>query len=486
MVGIFFPFLCHRTLGNRLRAVAFLVALILPGCSGVSTTEVDRPNIVLVSIDSLRWDHVGSYGYDRPTTPFLDELAAKGIRFENTFSTTSWTLPSHAAMFTGLYDSTHGLVDNGMRLADEHRTLAEMLRDEGYETVGFFGGPYLHPTFGLAQGFEAFHDCMVDAPALASGTEVRRGLTTMARHPSHSDVTGPRTAQRVSEWLEGRSAKPFFLFLHMWDVHYDYIPPAEYVEMFDADYDGELTGERFFSNPLIHPELPAPDLEHLLALYDGEIRFTDDILRRIFSELESRGLLENTLVVVTSDHGDEFFEHGYQGHGETLFEEVVRIPLIVSWPGRLEGGRVVTELVRLVDLAPTLAAVAGYDDELELEGRNLLPLLEGGSVPAATALTELYSGGAEIRALRTLDAKLLLQDSRSEPLLFRLTEDPHELNPIGPGTEHEEDRRRYARELLEALEAAEVRRAALGLAGSDPVQPNDEMLERLRSLGYIK
>jgi arylsulfatase A-like enzyme len=262
MAGPSLPFRSHRPLVNRLRAVAFLLLLIAPGCTREATLESDRPNIVLVSIDSLRWDHVGSYGYDRPTTPFLDELAARGVRFQNAFSTTSWTLPSHAAMFTGLYDSTHGLVDNGMQLADEHLTLAEILRDEGYETVGFFGGPYLHPTFGLAQGFEAYYDCMVDAPELSSGTAVRRSITTMARHPSHSDVTGPRTVRRVTEWLNGRKAGPFFLFLHMWDVHYDYIPPTEYVEMYDADYTGELTGEQLFDNPLIHPEMPARDLEH--------------------------------------------------------------------------------------------------------------------------------------------------------------------------------------------------------------------------------
>jgi arylsulfatase A-like enzyme len=197
---------------------AALIAVM--GCSG--DPKPAPPNIILVSIDSLRASSLGCYGYKRETSPFIDELAEKGVRFENAISTSSWTLPAHAALFTGLYDSTHGLVDNGQRLADGLVTLAEVLRARGYHTAGFFSGPYLHPTFGLARGFDVYESCMTTTPDEASEEEIRGGAQLVAG-PSHRDVTGPRTLEKVSRWADRDLEEPFFLFVHLWDVHYDYM-----------------------------------------------------------------------------------------------------------------------------------------------------------------------------------------------------------------------------------------------------------------------
>ena len=237
----------------------------------------------MISIDSLRPDHLGCYGYGRATSPAIDRLAAEGVRFETAVSTTSWTLPAHAALFTGLYDSAHGLYDNGLSLADEHRTLAETLAEHGYQTAGFFGGPYLHPTFGLGQGFEHYQSCMTRWPTTSAKPDVR-AESRAARGASHADVTGPRTLEEFGRWLDGADrGRPFFLFVHLWDVHYDYIPPPEVAALFvDPAYRGASTGADFAeARALGGHGSPRPTQQHLIALYDAEIRFTDEILGRI-------------------------------------------------------------------------------------------------------------------------------------------------------------------------------------------------------------
>lgn len=446
--------------------------VIAVGCAG----EQSRPDIILVSIDSLRADHLGSYGYHRETSPFIDRLASEGVRFDNAISTTSWTLPSHAALFSGLYDSTHGLTSDDQRLAQGVQTIAELLRENGYHTAGFFGGPFLHPTFGLDQGFEVYRNCMSSTSGPLSGQDLRQGLE-LDRVPSHADVTSPRTLEEVTSWAEGGGNRPFFLFLHLWDVHYDYIPPREYVELFDPEYEGVLTGEGFSTNPAISPRMSPRDLEHLIALYDGEIRFTDDHLRLIFEVLGNRGLLDNTLTVITADHGEEFFEHGGKGHRRTLFEEMIRVPLIVHWPGHVRSGSVIESQVRLIDVMPTLAAAAGLEPATVIQGRDLSPFLQGSSLSPVHSLSELFVEGDSLRALRTENRKLLQRDETVPGWLYELDADPGEMRPVVTDE--------VAGPVQAELARAVKLRARLGLDGSDPVDLEDDLRERLEALGYL-
>ncbi len=471
--------------GNALRLFIAALCTLGAACDGGEPGRTRRPNIILVSIDSLRPDNLGSYGYPRNTSPFLDELAAGGVRFQNAVSTTSWTLPAHAAMMTGLYDSTHGLVDNGLRLGEGHVTLAELLEGEGYQTAGFFGGPYLHPTFGLGQGFQTYQSCMTVTDDATSGAVVRRGARAESGH-SHADVTGPRTRAEVSAWVERGVAEPYFLFLHMWDVHYDYIPPPEYIERFDPDYAGEIDGSGFSTDERLHAGMPARDLRHLIALYDAEIRFTDDTLREIFNVLEAAGHLSDTLVVVTADHGEEFFEHDGKGHQQTLFDEVLRVPLIVWWPGRLPAGSVISDQVRLIDLMPTLASYAGAGRQLAVQGRDLAPLLEGGSLPPEPALAELLAEGLSMRALRTNVAKAMRFRDDFPALLFKLGVDPGEQAPIVPNAPLEDERRHYALQLRDTVQRAQDLKRALRNTQPEPAQPDPELLKRLQALGYLE
>jgi arylsulfatase A-like enzyme len=263
----------------------------------------------------------------------------------------------------------------------------------------------------------------------------------------------------------------------LWDVHYDYIPPREYVELFDPEYEGVLTGEGFSTNPAISPRMSPRDLEHLIALYDGEIRFTDDHLRLVFEVLGNRGLLDNTLTVITADHGEEFFEHGGKGHRRTLFEEMIRVPLIVHWPGHVRSGSVIESQVRLIDVMPTLAAAAGLEPAAVIQGRDLSPFLQGSSLSPVHSLSELFVDGDSLRALRTENRKLLQRDETVPGWLYELDADPGEMRPVVTDE--------VAGPVQAELARAVKLRARLGLDGSDPVDLEDDLRERLEALGYL-
>jgi len=383
-------------------------------------------------------------------------------------------------MFTGLYDSAHGLVDNGLQLSEGHVTLAEMLQDSGYRTAGFFGGPYLHPTFGLGQGFGHYQSCMtrilddLDQRRIRQQSQARRG-------DSHGDVTGPRTMDEVARWLPPADTGPVFVFVHLWDVHYDYIPPPEYLEMFDSGYTGKIDGTDVMDDPAIHKGMDPRDLRHLIARYDGEIRFTDDTLAGILATFEQRGRLDDTLIVVTADHGEEFFEHGFKGHQRTLFDEVVRVPLIVRWPGRVAPGTVVADQVRTIDLMPTLLAAARVAGLPELQGRDLGPLLAGDTLPAEPALCELLVNGQEMRALRTPEYKVFEPGGERAPIGVDLVADPGELVWLEEPGERLLGALRDLRSEVDRTVELEARIAA----GVREAEPDAETLRRLEALGYV-
>ena len=465
--------------GRRGLVSSLLLAGVL-GCSDSPGPGVGSifPDIVLVSIDSLRADHLGCYGYWRPTSPTIDRLASRGARFANAVTTTSWTLPAHAALFTGLNDAAHGVMTDGIRLADDHVTLAEELRGAGYQTAGFFGGPYLHPTFGLDQGFDTYQSCMTRIADDVTGRDVRAEALG-GEETSHGDITGPRLLEEVEGWLDQVSEDPFFLFLHMWDVHYDYIPPQRLVEAFDPDYQGSITGRGMMHNQAISAEMDQRDLEHLLALYDGEIRFTDEILGQVLERLDARGRLEGTLIVVTADHGEEFFEHGGKGHRRTLFDEVLRVPLVVYWPGHVAPGQVIEDQVRIIDVSPTLLSLAGVASTGQLQGRDLTALLTGQTLEPAPALGELRRRRGILWTLRTNAEKALLApDGRF--VRFDLSRDPSEKRALaGRDPAGRASRRRLEAAIASAEEAS-------ASSGGVPIALPGEIRKQLEELGYLE
>lgn len=451
------------------------------------------PNVILVSIDSLRPDHLGCYGYERETSPHIDALAKEGALFESAIASSPWTLPSHMAIFTSLPDLVHGVDQNGLRLAVETPLLAHVLREAGYATAGFYSGPYLHPAFGFDRGFDEYTNCTSYPKAASAPISDVLTPSRETQIASMEDVTGPRIHEEVSRWIEKRELeKPFFLFIHYWDVHFDYTPPPPYDALFDPDYSGEADFGELEFNKGIHRGMDPRDLQHLIALYDGEIRWTDEWIGRLEGLLRKEGLLDRTLLVITSDHGEEFFEHGEKGHQKSLFDEVLRVPLILRLPGKVPPGIRSATQVRTLDIFPTILELAGVDLPPGPLGRSLVPLLAGGAGKARgdilpPAFSELTMGpeGRNFRSLRTRSWKLIRDLRTGNASFYDLRVDPGEASPILAG---EDPRAGEAAERLGKLaRALEALEASLPKGPSGRIRELDpEVRERLRSLGYIR
>lgn len=467
---------------------ALCSAALLAGCK----REPARPNVLLISIDMLRADHVHALGYARATTPNIDRLANEGACFEQHVSSSSWTLPAHAALFTGLNDVQHGVVDTHLALGPEALTLAERFKAAGYETAGFFAGPYLHPAFGFGQGFERYVNCTSYAGKLDGAPSSAWSMDKDVMRESHADVTNPRVFQRFQEWIgqhdPSQGGRPFFAFLHLWDAHFDFVPPAPYDTRFDPDYKGSITGRGydgrgFFFDERIAPGMDARDLEHLIALYDGEIAWTDEHVGKVRAELERLGLLENTLVVITSDHGTEFFEHGRKGHRQSLYDEVVRVPLVMRLPEHLAAGARIGEQTRSIDVVPTILELCGLPAPLDVAGQSLMPLVrkDPGARPAR-AILELDSVGAHLRAVRAAKWKFVDVIGSDQPFYFDLEKDPRELSPL---TDRETELgKRATQAYLTEVEGLEAWLRAHPAPATSSQLPAD-VQHNLRHEGYI-
>ena len=460
---------------RALVASALLVAtsaLLLVGCA--TPPEPALPNIILISIDTVRADRLGSYGFTADTSPALDRLASLGVRFDSAISQSSWTLPAHMSLFTSQLVSTHGVVDDQKALADSAATLAEMLSEQGYQTTGFVSWVYLSPKFGFGQGFDKY-------------TFV----------PGNARVV----VDAVEEWHSTSPGEPYFLFVHFFDPHMDFSPPAPYDSLFTDEYSGPIDGSYVQIKPQIrglHEEVdpidPA-DRQHLDALYQGEIRFVDDEIGRLLEAMDGGSPNAENLVIVVSDHGEELGDHGsLEGHGWTLYEEILRVPMIWQFPDLVHQGTVVRDPVGLIDVAPTILDFLGVEPPKQFEGRSLLPLLQPGAGTATSPLVIADSGGRFgifKRAIRGPRFKLI--ETRDTGLseiglpidggyeLYDLQSDPGEQHDLYH-PDHPE-----AQRLLRALELAERRQIDGQMVPTTTAQElSEDEREMLESLGYIQ
>ncbi len=275
------------------------------------------------------------------------------------------------------------------------------------------------------------------------------------------------------------------MFIHLWDVHFDFVPPPPYDTMFDPEYSGEITGENFFHDPRIHARMPGKDLRHLLSLYDGEIAWTDQHIALILDDLEARGLLEDTVVVITSDHGEEFFEHGRKGHRMTLYDEVIRIPLLIWYPSKVAAGTRVSSATGLIDVFPTLLELAGIDSAPNTMGRSLVPLMQGARTPGIhVAVSELNTLGRHLTSFRSPRYKLLVDEASGHAVTYDLRIDRKErlgnrVTGTGPTWEHE----LVAAAQASRSELAEQRRARATAISS--ARPGAALVDQLEALGYL-
>ena len=336
-------------------ASALCVASVLAACS--SEPEAPRPNVVLISVDTLRPDFMGTFGHDRPTTPSIDRFAAQGTVFTDVTSASPWTLPSHTSMLTGLYPSSHGVKDHDRQLTKD--TLATRFKKMGYETMAVVNSHNIGDArFGLLRGFEQSHY----ESEMATGSDQQLLVNQ-----------GTRIVKRSIRYLKERDeTRPFFMFLHFYDVHTDFTPDPKWKLEFVSPYGGELNGntQQLVKYRSIENELAAADVRWLEEMYEAEIRTFDDVLKRFLDYIDASGLGENTFIAITSDHGEEYWEHHGTLHGRTYYQEVIAIPILLRGPG-IPAGRRIDTPVHLVDLPTTLFELAGVPAPDDLDGIDL-------------------------------------------------------------------------------------------------------------------
>jgi arylsulfatase A-like enzyme len=417
------------------------------------------PNFILISVDTLRADHLGCYGYFRNTSPNIDKFAKEGILFRNCVGISSWTLPSHLSMLTGLYPISHGANTRRDKLIDKVLTLPEALKDKGYVTAGFVSGYFVSSEFGYKQQFDIY-----DERYLAS----------------FKDITSDKINEAAISWLKQNFSKKFFLFIHYYDVHFDYIPPPPYNVMFDANYQGDLTGKKYYKKASITDKR---DLEHMIALYDGEIRWTDSHIGKLLEEIERLGVDNRTVIILTSDHGDEFLEHGRKGHGNNLYETTIHTPFILKIPGG-EKGVIRDDPISPVDIMPTLLALAGVHIKVELDGRDLTNLEDKKRAifSELNFKSHIYRDINIQKSIRLGRYKMIFDFLRGEQKFFDLKEDPQEKENLmnSESSSHIETKKELAEKFFKWLKVREEKQER-----AVKVELDDVTKKQLKSLGYL-
>ena len=483
-----------KTAGSLLCVAAF--AVLATGCAPAEPP----PSMVVIVIDTLRADHLGVYGYEeRPTSPNLDARADSAAVFDRAYTTAPWTLPAFGSLFTGQVPTRHGagviveditkaegldslrdLVvqpDNSFfKLDDSLPTLASMLAEAGYATAAIVNNAFLSPEFGVDRGFGTY-DYFAPVPERSAETATDLALA----------------------WLDGRDAAgaeaPFMLLVHYFDPHMPYAAPAPFLGRFADQY----VGDEF--------TLPLRDMTRLrypirdraegweryaaieTALYDEEIAYTDGELERFLAALDQRGFLDNGYLLLTSDHGEEFHDHGWVEHGRTVYDEIIRVPLMVWGPG-VEAGHYEVP-VSMVDVMPTLLDVAGVATDAEFAGVSLrLAMGEGPATSRQSVLrfdrpliAERILYGDEKKALIRWPWKMLADIDDSAQLLFDLSTDPGEIGGLKLDSLDEDGRDRLLR-MMAQLQTIMLDSDA-GVRGQG-ASLSEETLRTLRNLGYLR
>jgi arylsulfatase A-like enzyme len=536
--------------GRRTAALALAVAVavpfiylawswgnIHPGGRGARAggEEATAPNVILVTIDACRADHLSLNGYSRPTTPNLTRMASEGANFTLALSQATITVRSMTSLFTSLYPKMHGVMNSELRVSSSVPMLPEVLSRAGYATAGFGGGnPSLYHNAGIARGYDFYDDCrsiwtLVPQRILSRLGVVKRMDVGSAR------MTPPAETifNKARCWLDHDPGRPFFMFIHLMDVHAPYLPPNGYADMFGRSPEGVSSdiklnrkanalvlgkSEMFFDlveagefdkmdeMNITGAEIGAADLKRLIELYDGSIAYADSQIGKFMDDLSARGILDNTLVIVTADHGEGFLDHGRLFHsGDLVYDELMRVPLIMRYPKVIPPGTSIDEQVRLIDVMPTVLEVTGaYDADapgsskgtafaaaggdslslnLDMQGRSLVPLVLGNREELARRRAgDVYCEGALVSCVRTPRWKYIDSPGHDTLELYDLVGDPGEKTNLygerGDVAERMAARLKWYEDL--------VRRYREAHPGPTRITVDTETRQRLRALGYVE
>lgn len=463
----------QEAMNRRTPRLGWLIILTMVcGVSGCARTPLpfDSPPILIVDIDTLRADHLGCYGYSRSTSPNIDAFADEAVRFEWAFAQAPNTPPSQASILTGLYPTTHGRIGNQQKIAEDAPRLAGELSGAGYLTRAFVDGGLMAAGFGYEQGFDAYDD-----------------------EAGHLLAIGPKVIEylraRASDSRDG-SLKPWFVLVHTYDTHSPYeVSPEPFNSYFHSDLE-ELPPEDFrgrmsevmadaWEPQTVSSVQPLSDveLEYAKACYDGGIRHVDDWFGELVRELKRRRLYDSCILVVISDHGEEFQEHGSLFH-EKVYSPVARIPLIIRFPNGRHGGVVVEDVVESIDLMPTLLDAVGVAVPPKVQGRTLLPLISGELGRSKFAFTESPYFGRRI-AVATNQHRLVYTETTELSELFSYRDDTLEIDDIASSDHALQTELERGIEIWQQMVGDDQ--------ASSPQGPewNAEQLEQLRVLGYV-
>jgi arylsulfatase A-like enzyme len=455
--------------------LALLLACAISLAGGLSGCQPKRdPNVLILVVDALRPDHMGCYGYPLPTSPAMDALARRGVLFTDATSLSSYTRAAVPSIFASVHPGAHGVLNQGKeveKLSDEYKTLAETLKERGYVTAAFAPNPSLHRAFNFNQGFDLYDDDFQIGVRGAQEFETAR-----------------RINERTLAWLRANREKPYFAYLHYRDVHAPYVPPPPYDKMFDKGGEGRPLSElEYKSQP---PDLRRPhrhrDLDTYVELYDGEIRYTDDHLARFLETLSKEGLLENTVIFLTADHGESFLEHRSWTHGSGLYEELTRVPLLLVLPGEKHKGRRVTAPVQTTDIYPSVLELLEAEIPAQLQGRSLFDAIAGKADPKRPVFSEAlvsrrhrpWSFG-EMVSVRSGGWKLIYNRWGRSGELYDLAQDPGETRDL---VDQQPER---ARDLLRMIAAQGRENAKRSHRVKGTEELPEDVVEGLKSLGYV-
>lgn len=492
----------HATLLGLIALIA-LSALAHPERRRPEDSGAGRHDVLLVSIDTLRADHLGCYGAANAKTPTIDALAAQGVVFEQATSQANTTGPSHTTMLTGLYPAEHGALSNGVRLSNRVKTLADALA-RTHSSAAFVSGFTLADELcGLAPRFDWYDDQMALwpwLPRILERSQLGRALIRFARGRGvelyRADRPAGATIDSALGWLRARGDEPLFTFVHLYDPHAPYEPPEEFARLHDAPRGGEFDWYALSTEEREELVSDPAAVAHMRSLYAAEISYADAQLARLVDELKRSGRWERTLVVLTSDHGEGLGSHGYWfDHGTYLYDEELHVPLIVRFPGDAHAGTRVKGQVRLLDIAPTVLDFLGSREALRTSGESLVVAASGAPDPtdrSSYALSDIagdvsgFAISGRRMSLRAKGCKLIWSSSHwldtqrvpEREEFYTLGRDPNELDDLrregGKPAHPFEDLARQLEAWREATASAE---------GEEQLAP--EVIERLKQLGYL-
>ncbi len=432
------------------------IALAVPRIYPPERAATSRRALVWLSIDTLRADHLGAYGYPRPTSPAFDEAALRLDLFEDAAASASWTLPSMTSQITSRHPTYHGAVLHDLARDDTTPTLFDVLGGSGFTVLGVTANDLISPAQGLADGFDAlwFED-------------------------ARANQLGRRVLAALDEWDGGDLA----LFVHYMDPHHPYDPPPPFDRRFDPDYQGTVDASHTSFQALSQIHEPR-DVAHVSALYDGEIAYADREIQGLLSQLDELGVMDGAVVVYSADHGEELLDHGSWHHGGTLYQEVLHVPLAIRVPGL--GGARVSRPVSMLDLAPTVLDAFGIEAPASFQGQSLLPLLRGKPLPEKWLISETLLTGdrSHLVSIRRGSQKYIVRlapgresgpEVRGEEM-YDLSQDPDERHS-DLASPHLDELRRAALDY--------VTRARREARSPHRVSLDEASLARLRALGYV-